>query len=435
MNLQNLTNEEKWAFLFNIWKYIESKGFNDLSLSFSEYYNFKNTYAISKAELSELTEEEALVIFHKNYTRYLLDENSERFINDFRREHHTITTSTLWYNQYRNLITKLHDKLEYNNIVNAMKYINIENNPDLRDYVLNHGITKELLIKLHNILTYGMDDLFLDKGIAYYSPYFSGKIRKEDNINVGWRAVWLAKDIEDKIETIRQKSLNIKNIFDVFEIHGIMYEAHIFNNGNKRISRIIELLLINIYNFAPSIPVSYGYYIYNDFYINNLVNLVIEKKDFKSWANFAYATALLSSLDMLFHMAQWIMHEFLAENKLDHLSNWIPKKQDFLLPELEKLLKKAKWVYLTSNEVLEALNKANVLEVTEYYDKENDKTKDLYVVKYDTGSKGYNEVITTYEDVFKLICSYSIHFANVNTKYVINQKLKEYKKNIERGLL
>lgn len=433
MYLQNLTTEEKWAFLYDLWNYIESQGFNDFSLSLSEYYTFTNTYAISKAEMSQLTEEEALAIFNKNYTNYLLDEDSERFINEFIDEYNTLTNSNSWYNNNIAKITKLHDKLEYNNIVNAMKYIDIDKNVDLRNYVLNYGITKELLIKLHHILTYRMDELFLNQGIHYYSPYISWQIREWDHIKVWSVSVWLAQDIDDKIELIRQKSLNIKNIFDIFEIHWIMYEAHIFNNGNKRISRIIESLLIKIYNFAPSIPISYGYYIYNDHYIDKLVSLVLDKKDFKSWADFAYASSLLASLEILLKILEWIMHELLIEKKLDHLSNWIPKKQNFLFHELEKILKKAKWVYLTTNEILDILYNAGILEVTEYYDKENNKTKDLYIIKYDTGENRYNELISIYEDVFKLICSYSTHFANKTSKYVINQNLKDYKNNIERG--
>lgn len=434
MFLQDLTNEQKSYYLYDLWSYIEGKNYHELSLSLNDYYKFNNSFAISKAEMSELTEEEALAIFNKNYTNYLLDENSERFINEFMDEYNTLINWSLWYAKHISKITKLHDKLEYNNIVNAMKYIDLENNPDLCDYVLNYGITKELLIKLHHILTYRMDDLFLNKGINHYSPYISWTIRDADHIKVWTISVWLAKDIEEKIELIRQKSLNIQNIFDVFEIHGIMYEAHIFNNGNKRISRIIESLLIKIYNFAPSIPISYGYYIYNDLYIDKLVNLVLKNKDYKAWADFSYASALLSWLEMLYKIIESEQQKYLKEFFLEDILHVIPKKEDFTLKELEKATTVKRSRYY-ANDVLEHLYDNWILDVVEYYSEDSNKTKELYIIKYENIWSEYIELSNRYSELFKIICSYSIHFANKNKKYVINQNIKEYMNNIERGLM
>lgn len=430
MFLQNLTNEEKSIFLYELWEFIQEEEAHDKELSLKDYYSFSNSYAISKAELSQLTEEEALSIFHNNYTHYLLDEDSERFINDFIDEYNEIINwnTHIWKSYYK--IQKLHDKLEYNNIVNAMKYTDIENNRNLYDYILNNGITKELLIKLHTILTYRMDDLFLNRWVPDYSPYMSWELRQWDYIKVWQHSVWLAKDIEDKIELIGQKSLNIKNIFDVFEIHGIMYEAHIFNNGNKRISRIIESLLIKIYNFAPSIPISYGYYIYNDFYINNLVNLVIDNKDFKSWANFAYASALLAWLEILYKINISQKEFFFDHIGLSEFFPFVPKKDDFFLKELEKTTSKKRSDFLP-DDIIQWLLDKNVLDIVEYYDQENNKTKDLYVVRYDLEGEDYVNLLQRYKDVYKLIISYSTYFANQYPKYTINQELKDYKRYIE----
>lgn len=270
---------------------------------------FLSSFALTKAEHSELTEEDAYQIYKKYINRKkILTVNN--FIKNNKEEYDAAIAISKWTKEYvknnpkpteqelmnySNEVIKLlpfHDKLEYFNILNTLIYIEKNKEYLLKD-IKENGITKNLLINLHIKLTDGMDDIFYKTYMPHYHPYFSGEVRTKNNVKVWNYLVWDCNEIDSIINKISELSKNIKDINDVFMIHWYLYRAHVFYNGNKRLCRCIEMLLMDLYGFDKAIP-SYGYYLINEKYLEVICDSLIKDFNKEKWLLFSNYQLLLS---------------------------------------------------------------------------------------------------------------------------------------------
>ena len=105
---------------------------------------FEVTFALTKAEFSELTREKAQYIYDTYKDTTL---SAKEFFNTIANEEG---------------IQKQHDKVEYFNILKTIRYIR-KDNRKLYNRVKKDGIISELLLELHVMLTDSLDELFLNK--------------------------------------------------------------------------------------------------------------------------------------------------------------------------------------------------------------------------------------------------------------------------------
>lgn len=274
---------------------------------FSLENELKTVFAIAKAERSKLTYEDARKIYNK-YKETSIEKNDE-FLAIIKKEIEDAKSDI-------EKISYAHDKLEFYNVLNAIKFIRTSNKK-LYNEVKENWVTKELLLKLHSLLTKNMDELFLGKNLKHYSPYFSWQIRSKNNIRVWW---WKVRDfnlIEAKINEINKLSLDVKDFYDIWNIHGVMYMTHIFSNGNKRVSRCIEIILIRLYFPKLDIfPLSTGYFFNNNAYLSTLCYILIAEEDISRWKQWHQWFFIVWLLEFLYEIFKIELDDFLLKNDL-----------------------------------------------------------------------------------------------------------------------
>lgn len=287
---------------------------------FSLENELKTVFAIAKAERSKLTYEDAKKIYDKHKETSI--EESDEFLTIIKKEIEDAKSDI-------KKISYAHDKLEFYNVLNAIKFIRTDNK-ELYKEVKENWVTKELLLKLHSLLTKNMDELFLDKNLKHYSPYFSWQIRSKNNIRVWW---WKVRDfnlIEAKINEINKLSLDVKDFYDIWNIHGEMYIAHIFSNGNKRVSRCIEIILIRLYFQKLDIfPLSTGYFFNNNAYLSTLCHILIAEEDIRRWKQWHQWFFIVWLLEFLYEIFKIELDDFLLENNLGEFIWNIPYQNVF----------------------------------------------------------------------------------------------------------
>jgi Fic family protein len=242
-----------------------------------------------------------------------------------------------WEKDYLEQLKNLHDKLEYYNIQKTLEY---SKTSDITTRIKENGITKEILKELHILLTKNLDDFFWDKKeLTSYNKYYPGIFRDSNNIRI-----WLVYPLDYKLmdlhlEQIKYISNNIKTIDDVFYIHWKLYQIHPFNNGNKRICRIIEEILLNNLWVESIMSASHGYYLQQDRYIKQIVNNCVRNKKFETFADFWFSSLLLSSLYVINNEMTIIKREVFKKYDLEIFKN-ISAWEKFNTKNLEKIFTK-----------------------------------------------------------------------------------------------
>jgi Fic family protein len=219
----------------NIEKYLISK--NELFASF----------AISKAENSSLTMTEAKELWER------IDNNP-----DFDLLSAKIKSGI-------NLTLKDHDKLEFVNIVKTFRKFN------QRIYSLG-AYTPELILSIHEQLTVGLD--IFAKYLPGFDLYKSGHWRDNDEIRVGDYVPPEYGLIKDSVQTILEWIKKISpRPFHVGIFHTVLYAIHPFDNGNKRVCRILEHMLYRTIGFNQKnlYGTSYYYHLEKERYYKHLL--------------------------------------------------------------------------------------------------------------------------------------------------------------------
>lgn len=241
---------EKSVLDTNIEKYLISK--NELFASF----------AISKAENSALTLTEARELWEQI-------NNNPKF---------NLLASKI--SKGAELTQKDHDKLEFVNIVKTFRHYN-QRIYDLDEY------TPKLILQLHQDLTDGLD--IFAKYLTGFDLYKSGHWRDNDDIRVGnyippeYRLI--DTSLSELLSWIKKTDNNPLNI-GIF--HTALYALHPFNNGNKRICRILEHMLYRSigYNQKNLYGTSYYYHLEKERYYKHLL-YSIQKANLNQFASYS----------------------------------------------------------------------------------------------------------------------------------------------------
>lgn len=195
------------------------------------------SFAISKAENSQLTLKEAQDVY-----ALLLTDPSYNFIGNKLKTKTTLTQ-------------KDHDKLEFLNIVKAFRIFN------QRVYDFNE-ITPSLLLAIHTEVTKGMD--VFKNYLSDFTVYKAGTWRDNDFIRVGsFVPAPFSQIIQGTSELITWLRAH-PTPTSIALFHTALYALHPFNNGNKRVCRIIEHMLFRSIGLNTKNLYSTSYYYHTE---------------------------------------------------------------------------------------------------------------------------------------------------------------------------
>jgi len=230
------------------------------------------SFAISKAEGSQLTLQEAqdvykIVIKNKGY--------------DFIK---------IKLQNKQSLTQKDYEKLEFFNIAKTFRTLN------LHPLSIN-DLTPSLIKNIHKQLTVGLD-VFIN--LPGFNIYKAGLWRDNDTIRVGEyipaRYQTIEKGITELIDYIKKN----KTITALAVFHTALYGLHPFNNGNKRVCRILEHLLLRGLKLNSKNLYSTSYYYHKQkprYYKYLLYSL--ERKNLNHFAAFVLEAIVLSIISVV----------------------------------------------------------------------------------------------------------------------------------------
>ena len=249
------------------------------------------SFAISKAEDSQLTLQEARDV----YNLVLSDPNY-----DFIRER---------LKAKEKLTNKDYDKLEFFNILKTFRSINQE--PFTID-----DLTPLKIREFHTNLTQGLDifkDYFSD-----FTVYKSGLWRDNDLIRIGSYVPAPHTEIEKGVEELIAWLKENQIITGIAVFHTALYGLHPFNNGNKRICRILEHVLLRSLNINNKNLYSTSYYYHRQkarYYKYLLFSL--ERKNLNHFVAFVQEALVLSIIDVVKTSLEVKRQEFIARQELE----------------------------------------------------------------------------------------------------------------------
>jgi len=249
------------------------------------------SFAISKAEDSQLTLQEARDV----YNLVLSDPNY-----DFIRER---------LKAKEKLTNKDYDKLEFFNILKTFRSINQE--PFTID-----DLTPLKIREFHTNLTQGLD-IFKDY-LSDFTVYKSGLWRDNDLIRVGSYVPAPHTEIEKGVEELIAWLKENQIITGIAVFHTALYGLHPFNNGNKRICRILEHVLLRSLNINNKNLYSTSYYYHRQkarYYKYLLFSL--ERKNLNHFVAFVQEALVLSIIDVVKTSLEVKRQEFIARQELE----------------------------------------------------------------------------------------------------------------------
>lgn len=249
------------------------------------------SYAISKAENSLLTLPEATEVHD------LLLSNPDY---DF------ITTKL---ESKIKLTQKDHDKLEFFNIVKTFRMVN-QSVLDL------DKLDKNFILSIHAQLTTGMD-IFADY-LSDFSLYKSGRWRNDNMVVVGSYVPSPYDQIEMGVDELILWLKNNRNPMSVAVFHNAIYALHPFNNGNKRVCRILEHILMRSIGLNQKNLYSESYYFHTqkERYYKYLF-YSLEHFNFNHFVSFVMEAVSLSIISVLKTAIEVEKQKFLDKKEID----------------------------------------------------------------------------------------------------------------------
>ncbi|MEI7579732.1 MAG: Fic family protein [bacterium] len=249
------------------------------------------SYAISKAENSALTLLEAERVYHD-----VINDSNIDFVGEKIRSGKKISK-------------KDYEKLEFYNIAKVFHELS-QNKFVLTD------ITPEFIQNLHKSLTKGLD-IFSDQ-ILGFTVYRSGKWRNNNQIKVATYAPASYKVIPVGISRLLKWLKKDFTITNIAVFHTGLYALHPFNNGNKRVCRIIEHLLFQIsgLNQKNLYSTSYYYHKQKERYYKYLL-ASLDKKNLNYFTSFVLEALILSITDVLRTSIEVQRKQFLIKLQLE----------------------------------------------------------------------------------------------------------------------
>lgn len=249
------------------------------------------SFAISKAELSTLTLKEA-----QNVYNLILSNPDYDFISEKLKDSKKLTQ-------------KDYDKLEFFNIAKTFRFLN-QNPFTFQD------LNSKLILKLHQNLTQGLD--IFNKYLSDFTVYKPGKWRDNDTIRVGEYIPAPYKEIKAGVQELLSWLKNNQTLTGVAVFHTALYGLHPFNNGNKRVCRILEHILLRQLGINQKNLYSASYYYHKEkqrYYKYLLYSL--ERKNLNHFVSFIQEAIMLSMISVIKTSLEAKRNEYLNIRTID----------------------------------------------------------------------------------------------------------------------
>lgn len=249
------------------------------------------SFAISKAENSSLTLQEAQDVYD-----VILAQEEYTFISDKLKTKQKLTQKDC-------------EKLEFFNI--AKTFRNLNQSP-----IKISDLTPSLIRDIHQNLSRGLD--IFAKFLPEFTIYKSGSFRDNDTIRVGMYIPAPFKDIEKGVGELVSWIKSNQNITSVALFHTALYALHPFNNGNKRVCRILEHLFFRDLGLNKKNLYSTSYYYHKQkarYYKYLLYSL--ERKNLNHFVCFVQEALVLSMISVVKTSLEGKRAEFLEKQETE----------------------------------------------------------------------------------------------------------------------
>lgn len=244
------------------------------------------SFAISKAEDSQLTLQEAQDVYN-----LILSDPHYDFIRRKIRVKEKLTQ-------------KDYDKLEFFNIAKTFRSLN-------QSQLTISDLTSNDILALHRELTYGLD--MLKKHLSGFTIYKAGTWRNNNDIRVGTYVPAPYVEIEKGVKELITWLKNNQTISGIAVFHTAFYALHPFHNGNKRVCRILEHVLLRGLGLNSKNLYSTSYYYHKQkarYYKYLLYSL--ERKNLNHFVAFVLEALVVSIIDVVKTSLEAKRSEFIA---------------------------------------------------------------------------------------------------------------------------
>lgn len=285
------TNEEVLSFDRQLSEYEQVFLNPDIEQNLISKNELLASFAISKAEDSKLTMQEAQDVYN-----LLLSEKDYDFVGKKLKAKVKLSQ-------------KDYDQLEFFNIAKTFRKLN-------QDPLSIKELTPEKIKEVHRNLTQGLD--VFEKYLSGFTVYRSGQWRDNDSIRVGSYIPAPYEDIENGVEELITYLKKNPTVDGVAVFHTAFYGLHAFNNGNKRVCRILEHLLLRSLGLNNKNLYSTSYYYHKQkarYYKYLLYSL--ERKNLNHFASFILEALVLSIIDVVKTSLETKRSEFLGRQELE----------------------------------------------------------------------------------------------------------------------
>lgn len=231
------------------------------------------SFAISKAENSTLTLQEAQAVYD-----VILANKEYTFLSDKLKVKQKLTRKDC-------------EKLEFFNIAKTFRSLN-QTPIEIKD------LTPFLIREIHQSLSKGLD-IFAEY-LSDFTVYKAGGWRDNDTIRVGTYIPAPFIGIEEGVEELIAWIKKNQTITGVTLFHTALYALHPFNNGNKRVCRILEHLFFRDLGLNQKNLYSTSYYYHKEkarYYKYLLYSL--ERRNLNHFAGFIQEALVLSMISVV----------------------------------------------------------------------------------------------------------------------------------------
>lgn len=248
------------------------------------------SFAISKAEDSQLTLKEA-----KDVYNFVINNKDFYFVRKKLKRDQSLTQ-------------KDYEKLEFFNIAKAFRYFS--QNPFSID-----DLTPSFIKEIHRQLIIGLD---MFTHLPEFNVYKSGKFRDNDTIRVGEYIPASCQTIEKGVIELIAFLKKNKSISALAISHTALYSLHPFNNGNKRVCRILEHVLLRSLglNKKNLFSTSYYYHTQKTRYYKYLL-YSLERKNLNHFISFILEAIVLSIISVVETSLEVKRSEYIDSNSSD----------------------------------------------------------------------------------------------------------------------
>lgn len=249
------------------------------------------SFAISKAETSSLTLQEARDVYD-----VILANDEYTFISDKLKAKQKITR-------------KDSEKLEFYNIAKTFRSLN-------QSSIKINELTPALIREIHLNLSRGLD--IFARYLPDFTVYKAGNFRDNDTIRVGTYTPAPYKAIEKGVKELISWLKGNQKVSGVALFHTALYALHPFNNGNKRVCRILEHLFFRDLglNRKNLYSTSYYYHKQKERYYKYLL-YSLERRNLNHFVSFVQEALILSMIDVVKLSLEAKRSEFLERQEID----------------------------------------------------------------------------------------------------------------------